>query len=143
MSETATTFALDTTRVVFGAGASEETGEHLAQLGVTRALVVCDPFVSASGLVERLQASLEAVGVESVVYDRIAGEPSEASVAEAGAAAQEGYDGVLGIGGGSALDTAKLCALFATHGYRPDTIHLFDMFPKTFHLETVVRLLPV
>jgi len=34
-------------------------------------------------------------------------------------------------------------ALFATHGYRPDTIHLFDMFPKTFHLETVVRLLPV
>ena len=79
-------------------------------------LVVCDPFVSGSGLVERLQASLEAVGVESSVYDRIAGEPSEASVAEAGEAAREGYDGFVGIGGGSALDTAKLCALFATHG---------------------------
>lgn len=34
-------------------------------------------------------------------------------------------------------------SLFAKRGYRPDTVHLFDMFPKTFHLETVVRLLPV
>jgi 23S rRNA (uracil1939-C5)-methyltransferase len=34
-------------------------------------------------------------------------------------------------------------ALLAARGYRPDTVHLFDMFPKTFHMETVVRLLPV
>jgi 23S rRNA (uracil1939-C5)-methyltransferase len=34
-------------------------------------------------------------------------------------------------------------SLFAARGYRPDTVHLFDMFPKTFHLETVVRLLPM
>ena len=34
-------------------------------------------------------------------------------------------------------------ALFAARGYRPDVVHLFDMFPKTFHMETVVRLLPV
>ena len=31
-------------------------------------------------------------------------------------------------------------ALFAAHGYRPDAVHLFDQFPKTFHMETVVRL---
>ena len=31
-------------------------------------------------------------------------------------------------------------ALFAAHGYRPDVVHLFDQFPKTFHMETVVRL---
>ncbi len=34
-------------------------------------------------------------------------------------------------------------ALLAARGYRPEQVHLFDMFPKTFHLETVVRLLPV
>ena len=34
-------------------------------------------------------------------------------------------------------------ALLAARGYRPDTVHLFDMFPKTFHMETVVRLRPV
>ena len=33
-------------------------------------------------------------------------------------------------------------ALFAARGYRPDAVHLFDQFPKTFHMETVVRLLP-
>jgi len=115
MTETATTFGLDTTRVVFGAGASEETGEHLAQLGITRALVVCDAFVSSSGLAEQLQAALGKAGVESDVFDRISGEPSEDSVADAREAARQGYDGFVGVGGGSALDTAKLCALFATH----------------------------
>ncbi len=33
-------------------------------------------------------------------------------------------------------------ALFAARGYRPDAVHLFDQFPKTFHMETVVRLRP-
>ena len=41
--------------------------------------------------------------------------PNEASVGEAVAAARGGFDGFVGIGGGSALDTAKLCALFATY----------------------------
>jgi tRNA/tmRNA/rRNA uracil-C5-methylase (TrmA/RlmC/RlmD family) len=33
-------------------------------------------------------------------------------------------------------------AIFAAHGYRPDAVHLFDQFPKTFHMEAVVRLQP-
>jgi alcohol dehydrogenase class IV len=112
----AATFTFDSTRVLFGAGSSAETGEHLRLLGVTRAFVVCDSFVSASEVGERLQASLRDAGIEAVVYDRIAGEPTETSVQEASTAAREGFDGVVAIGGGSALDTAKLCALFATHG---------------------------
>lgn len=112
----ATTFTFSAARVVFGAGASAETGEHLSRLGATRALVVCDRFVTESGLGERLGASLRAAGVEPVVYDNIVGEPNESSVLEAIEAARQGFDGFVGIGGGSALDTAKLCALFATHG---------------------------
>ena len=53
-------------RVVFGAGASAEAGEHLKQLGVTRAFVVCDRFVTESGLSERLEESLRAAGVDVV-----------------------------------------------------------------------------
>jgi hydroxyacid-oxoacid transhydrogenase len=113
--ESGTIVGFNAARVVFGPGASGETGEHLRLLGVTRALVVCDRFVTESGLGQRLQASLREAGVDSVVYDRIVGEPSETSVAEAIEAARGGYDGFVGIGGGSALDTAKLCALFATH----------------------------
>ena len=112
---TATTFTFDSVRVVFGAGSSADTGEHLGLLGVTRALVVCDPFVTASGLGERIERSLRDAGVDAVVYDCIAGEPSETSVQEAVTVARESFDGFVGVGGGSALDTAKLCALFATH----------------------------
>ncbi len=114
-SRNATTFGFDAARLVLGAGSSAEAGEHLRHLGVTRALVVCDRFVTESDLGERLQASLRAAEVEPVVYDRVTGEPSETSVHEAIEAAREGFDGFVGIGGGSALDTAKLCALFATH----------------------------
>ena len=112
---TATSFTFDAARVVFGAGSSAETGEHLRLLGVERALLVCDPFVTASGLAERLRELLHAAGVNSAVYDGIVGEPSETSIAEAIDVARKGYDGFVGVGGGSALDTAKLCALFATY----------------------------
>ncbi len=114
-SGNATIVTFNSARVVFGAGSSAETGEHARRLGITRALLVCDRFVTESGLGERLEASLRAAGVEPVVYDRISGEPSETSVQEAVEAARDGFDGFIGIGGGSALDTAKLCALFAAH----------------------------
>ena len=112
----ATSFAFTSANVVFGPGSSAETGEHLRHLGVTRALVVCDRFVTGSGLGEQLSASLRAAGVEPVLYDGIAGEPSESSIREAEAVARDGFDGFVGVGGGSALDTAKLSTLFATYG---------------------------
>lgn len=110
-------FTLELPQIVFGPGCAAETGGHLARLGVARALVVCDPHLVQSGVAGRLQDDLKAAGIASEVYDRIAGEPTEASVLDAiEAATSGGYDGFVGVGGGSALDTAKLCALFATHG---------------------------
>ncbi len=112
-----TIFTFDAPPVVFGEGAAEEIDFHVARLGVTRALLVCDPFVTASGLAARLSGALAARGIAADVFDRIAGEPGEESARDAIEAARaRGYDGFIGVGGGSALDTAKLCALFATHG---------------------------
>jgi hydroxyacid-oxoacid transhydrogenase len=112
-----TVFSLELPDIVFGPGCSSETGVRLAQLSVSRALLVCDPHVVSSGTAARLQKEMRAAGVASEVFDGIAGEPTEASVAEASAAAtSDGFDGFVGVGGGSALDTAKLCALFAAHG---------------------------
>jgi alcohol dehydrogenase class IV len=63
------------------------------------------------GLSEPLRASLREHGVESSVFSRIAAEPSVATFEEALAAARVwGADGVIGIGGGSAMDVAKLVA---------------------------------
>lgn len=114
-SGNATSFSFDAATVQFGPGSSAETGEHLRRLGVSRVLIVCDRFVAESELAERFQASLRSSAVESAVYGDIAGEPNESSVLDAVEAARDGFDGFVGIGGGSALDTAKLCALFATH----------------------------
>ncbi len=114
-NDNATSFAFDAPRVQFGAGSSVETGEHLRELGVSRALIICDGFVLESGMAERFQSSLAREGIQSEVYGAIAGEPTESSVLHAVEAARGGFDGFVGVGGGSALDTAKLCALFATH----------------------------
>lgn len=112
-----TIFNFEAPPIIFGEGAAGEVDFHVARLGVTRALLVCDPFVTSSGLAERLVGALAGRGIACDVYDRILGEPGEESAQDAIAAATGGgYDGFVGVGGGSALDTAKLCALFATHG---------------------------
>jgi alcohol dehydrogenase class IV len=111
----ATIVTFNSASVVFGTGSSAEIGEHLSRIGVTRAFVVRDRFVTTSDLAGRVEASLREAGIAPTFYDRVDGEPTEHSVAEAAEAARQGFDGFVGIGGGSALDTAKLCALLATH----------------------------
>ena len=63
-------------------------------------------------MVERIEAE----GIECEVFDRVVVEPTLDSFQEAGDAAVEGgYDGFVGVGGGSSLDTAKVAALVASH----------------------------
>jgi alcohol dehydrogenase class IV len=112
---TATTFSFGAPRIVFGAGAASETGAHLRNLGVTRAFVVCDRFLLDAPVGSELLETLRGEGVEVVTHP-VAGEPTETSVREAAAQVDGSFDGFVGIGGGSAVDTAKLCALLAAHG---------------------------
>ncbi len=114
---TETVFTVEATPIVFGAGASDETGFHLSRLGATRAMLVSDPHVRELGITERVKASLDARGIDSETFDRVRIEPNEDSILEAVQFASAGeFDGFVGIGGGSSIDTAKLSALFATHG---------------------------
>jgi hydroxyacid-oxoacid transhydrogenase len=112
-----TVFTVETTPIVFGPGASRETGFHLRRLGVERALLISDPHVHELGITERVRAAVAELGVEAEVYAQARVEPSEESVLDAIAAARAGgFDGFVGVGGGSSIDTAKIAALFATHG---------------------------
>ncbi len=78
------------------------------------ALVVTDAGLVRLGIVERGLASLRAAGVEAIVFDQVETDPPEACVTAAVAAAQNaGAAGVIGLGGGSSLDVAKLAALLA------------------------------
>lgn len=112
-----TVFTVEATPLKFGSGASAEAGWELQRLGVTHAMVVCDPHVRAAGLADPITAQFDAHGIGYEIYDEIHVEPTDASFAAAGAAARDGdFDGFVSIGGGSTIDTAKVANLLATHG---------------------------
>lgn len=112
---TITRFSFPTT-IFFGAGARRLAGPHLCELGFKRALVVTDRGLAALPLVAELQAELEAAGLVVALYAGVWGNPTEPQ-AMAGAAAYRAHaaDCVVGVGGGAALDVAKLVGLLATH----------------------------
>ncbi len=102
------------TRIVFGVGEAERSGQEAKSVGMTRALIVTDPGVVSAGLCERVQKSLEAEGVPVRVFDGVDGNPTEQNVEHGQAAYKEHRaDGVVCIGGGSPMDAGKLVALRA------------------------------
>jgi hydroxyacid-oxoacid transhydrogenase len=111
-----TVFTLEATPIKFGPGAAADAGWELARLGVRRALLVTDPGVAATGHPDRVRRSIEAEGIEVVVYDRARVEPTLDSLqAAADAALEARVDGFVSVGGGSAIDTAKVANLVLTH----------------------------
>jgi alcohol dehydrogenase class IV len=111
-----TIFTLEATPIKYGPGAAADAGWELKRLGVKRALLVTDPGVAAIGHPERIRASIEAEGIEVVVYDRARVEPTLDSFQEAADFARDaGVDGFVSVGGGSSIDTAKVADLITTH----------------------------
>lgn len=100
--------------IVFGAGAIARLGEIARPLAGARIALVTDKGVVASGLVEPALSSLRAAGIEVSVFDAVVADPPEAVVmAAVEAATAAGAQGVIGLGGGSSMDVAKLVALLA------------------------------
>ncbi|MBN9411450.1 MAG: iron-containing alcohol dehydrogenase [Burkholderiales bacterium] len=82
--------------------------------GLRRVVVVTDPGVARAGLIDAPTAALREAGLQVTVFDRVEADPPEQVVLDAARAAREaGADSVVGLGGGSSLDTAKLVALLA------------------------------
>ena len=99
-------------RIVCEVGALQEVGYVFRGLGAQRVMLVCDPGIVSLGFAGQACKVLEAAGCEVAVFDQVAPDPSSALVERAVKQAQ-GFkaDGVLGLGGGSSLDAAKLVAL--------------------------------
>lgn len=94
--------------ILFGTGTSVETGNRLKGFGCSKVLVVYDKGIKDSGIAERILAHIHAAGIETVCYDGVLPDPPDWSVDEAGRLGiRENVDGVVGVGGGSSLDTAK------------------------------------
>jgi alcohol dehydrogenase class IV len=103
------------TRVQFDFGALQTLPEELALAGITRPYVVTDRGIRALGLLERLEAILGQP--PAGVFDETPGNPDEAAIRRATEGfTASGADGIIAIGGGSALDAAKGVAILAAHG---------------------------
>ncbi|HYC04897.1 MAG TPA: iron-containing alcohol dehydrogenase [Azospirillaceae bacterium] len=93
-------------------GAALELGARLKAMGASRALVVTDPGVRRAGLLEAPLATLAEAGVTAEIFDEVVPDPTDRVVLAAGSRAR-GMDAVVGFGGGSAMDVAKLAAALA------------------------------
>ena len=102
------------TEIHFGPGARHRVAGHLLQHGVRRPLVVTDKGLAALPVLAEFVATLK--GLEPAVYGGVFGNPDRAQV-RAGVDAYRAHraDGVIGFGGGAALDVAKAVALMAVH----------------------------
>ena len=99
-------------QIIFGNGAAERVGEEAKQFGATHAFVLSDPNLQKLGVTDRIVASILSQGMRSTVHTGIEFEPSVQSIAPVLAAAREAAcDLVVGLGGGSTLDTAKTVAM--------------------------------
>lgn len=101
------------TRLVHGPGAVAHVVEALGALGVFRPLLVTDPGVQAAGLVDRVLEHLDG----PVLFDRVRPNPDIALV-DGGAEIyrESGCDGLVALGGGSSIDTAKSIGVVVQHG---------------------------
>ena len=107
-----TTLSFETTRRVYcEPGASARLGPLVAELGASRVVLVTDPGVMKLGLPQAGLDSLKAAGIAVTIYDRTEADPPEKLVHEAVQVAKDfKADGVIGFGGGSSMDIAKLVA---------------------------------
>lgn len=105
------------TVVKHGIGVIKYTGEEVKALGVNRVLLVTDKGVLGAGLVEPVRQSLEKAGVEVVLYDGVVANPPIDVVAVGTKLYLEHKcQGLVAVGGGSSMDTAKAIGVEVAHG---------------------------
>jgi len=103
-------------QVIFGKGELRRVGEVAKGFG-KKAFLAIDPFIKNSGVGEEIKGYLKRKQVEALVYDEIRPNPPYDKVDEAASLAkEEGCDMVIGVGGGSAIDTAKAVAVVVGSG---------------------------
>lgn len=104
------------TKIIFGGGAIGQAAAAARDLGIKRPLIVTDPGIVTCGLFERLTAPLDQALLGWATFDRVEGNPTEASVFPGVEVYRhERCDGVIAMGGGSAIDAGKAIRLKATH----------------------------
>jgi alcohol dehydrogenase len=107
------------TRLVFGINGVEQIGQLASELSAKKVLLVTDPGIVSAGHAGRVIALLERNGQQVVCFDKVEENPSTKCVERCVEVARLlGIDTIVGLGGGSSMDTAKGCNFILTNGGR-------------------------
>ncbi|MCL4458292.1 MAG: iron-containing alcohol dehydrogenase [Chloroflexi bacterium] len=119
------------TSVIYGIGAAQKAGEAVRNFGVGKVLLVTDKGVSEAGLTNGVKSSLRTAGMKFAIFDKVEPNPSIETV-EAGLLAlrESAAEIIVGVGGGSVIDTSKAIAILATNGGRISDYEGVDKVPQ-------------
>src|SRR6266436_5154495 len=107
------------TRLVFGVGSVDQVGELARELGARKILLVTDAGIVAAGHAEHVRRNLDQAGLQITLFDQAMENPTTKCVDDCLAVAKKAHpDTIIGLGGGSAMDTAKGCNFLLTNGGR-------------------------
>src|SRR5262249_34509840 len=110
--------------VIVERGGAAGLGKRALALGASRVLLVTDAFLLRSGMLEAACADLQAQGIELLLFSDVVADPPAGVVQACAAQARNaGVDLVIGFGGGSSLDVAKLAALLAAGKQSLDEVY--------------------
>jgi hydroxyacid-oxoacid transhydrogenase len=111
-----TILTMSSANIKYGIGATKEVGFDISEMGSSRIMVVTDKRLTESVPVQTVLDSLKEYGLDAVLYDEVRIEPTDESLKHSVAFAKDGhFDGFIGVGGGSSIDTAKAANLYSTY----------------------------
>lgn len=119
------------TEVIFGTGSLSGLGDVVRSAGLRRFLLVADAALEKLGIVESVVANLTAAGLDGKVYTGVEPEPYLDNAEQSAALGRDsGAECVIGMGGGSAMDTAKAAAVLMTNEGRAQDYVGLNLVPK-------------
>jgi alcohol dehydrogenase class IV len=130
-------------RIVFGVGASGKVGEEAKRLGGGKILLISDDNIEKTGILDNILKSIRQNGLDISLHKIPAAEPTMENAREvANASRAQKCDMVIGVGGGSCLDSAKVAALMATNPGDPQEycVHV-GVTPKEVKSKTLPKIL--
>ena len=114
-------------KIIFGVGTINALSEQLSAFSPHKVLLVTDKGIRQVGLANEVTQRLEAARIDYAIFDGVHSNPIEEDVFDgANVFQQEGCDFVIGMGGGSPLDVAKLICLKATHPLPLEEYEVFN-----------------
>ncbi|MDK2888856.1 MAG: alcohol dehydrogenase [Thermoanaerobacter sp.] len=117
--------------IITGWGSLGRIADEVKNLGVTRILLVTDPVLLKTGLVDKVREALAPAGLETGLFSEVEPEPRLEVVTKCQQAIKDGgYDLLVAVGGGSSMDVAKASAVLVTNSGTIDDYIGVNLIPR-------------